>query len=61
VTRVSAPDESAGQPSWLADGRIVYVVTHGAASVLRWVDPATGQARDVPAPGSTPRHPVESR
>jgi TolB protein len=36
------------QPSWLADGRIVYTAWEGGVQHLRWLDPATpGRAGEV--------------
>ena len=39
VTRLTNREGSDGQPTWLPDGRIVYVAFAEATPELRWLDP----------------------
>jgi Tol biopolymer transport system component len=51
---------SAGQPAFLADGRIVFTVFgSGGSTTLAWVDPsAPGIVHSIPVTGTNPQHPA---
>lgn len=54
--------DPAGQPGWLADGRVVFTRFVGAETSLWWVDPATSEgAVEVPTGLRLPGHPVGYR
>jgi Tol biopolymer transport system component len=60
VTRLTPSPATDGEPTWLRDGRIVYTSGTGAATQLRWIDPAhpdTGHVIPTPV-GGNPQHPV---
>jgi WD40-like Beta Propeller Repeat len=42
--QVTSGASQAGQPGWLADGRLVFTLFVGSGSELRWVDPAAADA-----------------
>jgi hypothetical protein len=51
-----------GEPTWTADGRVVYVAFDGAQSQLRWLDPAVpGESHPIPTDGGSPRRPAGVR
>jgi len=57
---VTPPTTSAGQPVFLADGRIVFTVfAAGGATSLAWVDPAmSGVIHPIVLTGTNPQHPA---
>jgi Tol biopolymer transport system component len=60
VRRLDASPASDGEPTWLRDGRVVFVSAVGTtAAQLAWLDPAGGPAATViPLSGhGTPAHP----
>lgn len=58
ITRLSTRTGSEAEPSWTADGRLVYVeFLAGGATRLVWIDPAQpGTVREIPVNGN-PRRP----
>jgi len=62
ATRVTAAGVSVSQPTWLADGRIVFVTRRANVAVLVWLDPAAPTVlHDVPLTGQSPAHPAAVR
>jgi Tol biopolymer transport system component len=62
VHRLTHSDGTDGEPAWTADGRLVYVAFDGAASELRWLDPAApAVSHRIPAGAGAPRRPAVVR
>ena len=51
-----------GQPSWLKDGRIVFVTQTGPTKRLHWIDPTKpNEVFDIPVGAGNPERPQEVR
>ena len=57
ITPVTTDTNTAGQPAWLADGRLVYTAWINGAPELKWLEPAlVGSATLVGLPSGAPQH-----
>ncbi|MEP6491700.1 MAG: hypothetical protein ABJF01_03425 [bacterium] len=57
ATQLTSGTGSSGQPSWLADGRVVFTTFTGQAASIRWVDPASPTVlHTIPTPGLLAEH-----
>jgi len=59
ITRLSSRVGAEAEPSWTADGRLVYV-EFGAGNITRlvWIDPTDpGTVHEIPVTGGSPRRP----
>jgi TolB protein len=63
VTRLSTRTGSEAEPTWTADGRLVYVeFTSSTVTRLVWIDPADpGTVHVIPVTGGAPRRPSAVR
>jgi len=59
ITRLTQRTATDAQPTWLPDGRIVYVASVGGTPVLRWLDPEEpAQVYDIPTGGGEVGNPT---
>jgi Tol biopolymer transport system component len=57
VTQLTKNTGSSGQPTFLADGRVVFTTFSGANATLRWLDPASPTVlHTIPTPGMSSEH-----
>jgi Tol biopolymer transport system component len=63
VRQLTSGTTDAGQPGWLADGRLVFTLFEGTATRLMWLDPGTADGPvEIPTSGlALPRHAVGAR
>ncbi|MEP7346008.1 MAG: hypothetical protein ABI877_12105 [Gemmatimonadaceae bacterium] len=63
VTQLTFGDENRGQPTWLADGRLVFVTFTSLTSArMAWLDPAAGSiGHEIPIAGVSTQHPSAVR
>ena len=59
LRRLTNRPDSDGQPTWVPDGRLVYVAWTGGAPGLRWLDPQVpSEIHDIDVGPGEPRHPA---
>jgi Tol biopolymer transport system component len=59
LRRLTNRPESDGQPTWVPDGRLVYVAWTGGSPRLRWLDPQVpNEVHDIDVGPGEPRHPA---